>query len=96
MSRDRPISMRSFNAVLEIIQDSIDEEIPEDKVKNEVLSHNREFYKQASEDDLRIELMTRLMTEAKLAEVSGQKEVSEEIDEVVQNIKARIEAIEEQ
>lgn len=86
MSREKPISMRSFNSILEIIQKKVDEDIPEEEVKREVLSHNREFYKQASDEELKLELLTRLMTESKVAEHTGHERISDDIDEVVDSI----------
>lgn len=90
MDRDSPISMSSFDSILDMIQEEMDEGVPEEELKQRILSHNREFYRESSREEQKIHLMTKLLTESKIADHIGEEELSARIEEIATDIKEDI------
>lgn len=90
MDRDSPISMSSFDSIVDMIQEEMNEDVPEEELKQKILSHNREFYRESSREDQKIHLMTRLLTESKIADYIGEEELSAHIEEIANEIREDI------
>ena len=88
MDRNPPVYMGSFDLILDMIQEETDEEVlVREELEQRMLSHNREFYRESSRKEQKIHLMTRLLTESKIADYIGEEELSARIEEIATDIR---------